>query len=97
MDSKSASEARRIVTCGEWDMPGYAYRDTIAGFKMTNAPRWRIDSLIGSMPLFVIAGAAAGDARNMMSALAASGVFAPAATPAENTVTRWTSGGSGPT
>jgi hypothetical protein len=49
------------------------------------------------MPLLRIAAAAAGEARNLMSALAASGDFAPTATPAENTVTLWTSGGSGPT
>jgi hypothetical protein len=53
--------------------------------------------LSGSRPVFVITAAAAGDARNLISARAASGDFALTATPAENTVTRWTSGGSGPT
>ena len=39
----------------------------------------------GSRPFFVMAGTAAGDDRNSMSALAASGSLAPTATPAENT------------
>jgi hypothetical protein len=51
----------------------------------------------GSKPLFVMTGAAAGDIKNLMSALAASGSFALVAIPAENTVTFCTSGGSGPT
>src|SRR4051812_6544529 len=51
----------------------------------------------GSKPLFLIAAVAAGDARQLMSALAASGSFALAATPAENTVIFWSSAGNGPT
>jgi hypothetical protein len=41
---------------------------------------------MGSMALFVIARAAAGEARNLMSTVAASGSLAPAAMPAEITV-----------
>ena len=41
----------------------------------------------GSKPLFLMAPTAAGDARNLMRARAASGCSAPTATPAENTVT----------
>ena len=39
----------------------------------------------GSRPFFVMAGMAAGDDRNWMSARAAAGSLAPAAIPAENT------------
>ena len=41
---------------------------------------------IGSMPVFVMTRAAAGDARNLMNAFAASASLALVATPAENTV-----------
>ncbi len=57
----------------------------------THAP-WHFVILIpgvcqlGSMPVFLIKGAAAGDDKNLMSALAASGSFALAGTPAANTV-----------
>jgi hypothetical protein len=52
---------------------------------------------IGSMPLSLIAGAAAGDARNSISSRAPSGCRLPATTAAENTVNFGASGGSGPT
>lgn len=76
-----------------------------AGFKLTalgakpkGYSEWRrAPAVTGSKPLLVIAGMAAADARNLIRALAASAFFDPAATPAENTVTFWTSGGSGPT
>ena len=42
--------------------------------------------VMDSKPLFAMVGAAAGDARNLISALPASGSLAPTATPAENTV-----------
>jgi hypothetical protein len=41
------------------------------------------------MPLLLMAGTAAGDARNLMSSAPASGSLAPTAMPAENTVTFW--------
>jgi hypothetical protein len=43
-------------------------------------------SVMGSMPVLVTTGAAAGDARNLMNALAASDSLVLVATPAENTV-----------
>jgi len=52
---------------------------------------------IGSSPVLVMTGAAAGDDRYLTSARAASGSFEPTAMPAEKIVTCWTSGGSGPT
>src|SRR5207302_11343799 len=51
----------------------------------------------GSRPCFLMTAAAAGAEMNLASARAASACFAPAWTPAENTVMRWSSPGSGPT
>ena len=51
----------------------------------------------GSRAVFLMTSIASSDARNLTSALAASGCFPPTTSPAENTVTRWTSAGSGPT
>jgi hypothetical protein len=45
-----------------------------------------VDDTTGSMPLSLIAAAAAGEARKAMSAPAVSGSLAPTTTPAENTV-----------
>ena len=63
--------------------------------------RTRITSLdraaIGSRPLLMIVSLAAGEARNLISALPASGSFEPVAMPAENTVIFCNFGGSGPT
>jgi Protein of unknown function (DUF5818) len=56
-----------------------------------------VEGAIGSIPLLRIAGAAAGEERNEINRLAASGCFAAATMPAANTVTRCASGGSGPT
>lgn len=53
--------------------------------------------LMGSNPLFVMALAASGEDRNLMTAWAASESLVLAATPAENTETFCTSGGSGVT
>jgi hypothetical protein len=53
--------------------------------------------VMGSNPLVVIALIPCGDMKNWTSNRAASGLFAPTTTPAENTVTRCTSAGSGPT
>jgi hypothetical protein len=50
----------------------------------------------GSMPVFLMIGAASGAVRNLSSARPASGAVAALCTPAENTVTSWMSGGSGP-
>ena len=52
---------------------------------------------IGSRPLLMIAALAAGEARNLISALPASGSFDTLAIPAENTVIFCKSAGSGPT
>ena len=49
------------------------------------------------MPLLMIAARAAGDPRNRISALPASGSLAAVAMPAENTVIFCTSGGNSPT
>ena len=46
-----------------------------------------VDSATVTMRTAKTFSTAAGDARNLMSARAASGCFAPTATPAENTVT----------
>ena len=53
--------------------------------------------MTGSMPLAAIAADTAGDARNAMSARPPLGLVDPAAAAVENTVTRCTAGGSGPT
>jgi hypothetical protein len=50
----------------------------------------------GSIPVFLMIGAASGAVRNLSSARPASGAVAALCTPAENTVTSWMSGGSGP-
>jgi hypothetical protein len=55
------------------------------------------EAAAGSMPYFVAARTASGEVRNRISARAASGLPVLATTPAENSVTRWTSAGSGPT
>src|SRR5438552_3391504 len=51
----------------------------------------------GSKPCFLMTAAAAGAVMNLRSGFAASACSAPAWTPAENTVMRWSSPGSGPT
>jgi len=56
-----------------------------AGFKPTRQFRAGTDT--GSMPVFVITGAADGDERNLMRALPSAGCWAVADMPAENTVT----------
>ena len=56
-----------------------------------------VAAAIGSMPLLTISPRAAGEPRNLISALPASGSFETLAMPAENTVIFCSSSGSGPT
>src|SRR5450755_1481088 len=64
--------------------------------RQTDAPALLQCAVIGSRPLFLIAGAAAGEDMNLISSAAACGCLAPVGIPAAKTVTFWTSGGNGP-
>ena len=81
--------ARRCRTCCSRCSIAPACRWSRSATARASAPRsdrYHLGTM-GSNPLFATVPAASDDARNLMSARAASGFFEPAATPAENTVT----------